>query len=39
MGLAACGGSQSTTAASGGAAAGSELSGELVFTIWDNNLM
>lgn len=39
---AACGGSgSSTTAASGavGGDAGASLSGELVFTIWDNNLM
>src|SRR5699024_5090702 len=40
MGLAACGGSGSSTAASGAAgSAGASLSGELVFTIWDNNLM
>lgn len=40
MSLAACGGSGSSTAASGAAgSAGASLSGELVFTIWDNNLM
>ena len=40
MGLAACGGSGSSTAASGaGGSAGASLSGELVLTIWDNNLM
>lgn len=40
MGLAACGGSNSSTAASGAAGStGASLSGELVFTIWDNNLM
>ena len=40
MGRAACGGAGSSAAASGAAgSAGASLSGELVFTIWDNNLM